>query len=275
MDYRENEAENEDFFLDVRKTRKKAKEDILDETFEKAEISKGLRPKKEEKGTKKPFLKLGIILIFIAVISLVIVINHLPWMFIKYDAEYGTIQEFYHRDFINEEDHYYEEIDDIFESPCTNCSNSSKNYIGLIKDDFTNIPKTTSYGFITLALLGIIFTIFGIFERIRNFSRELVTVIHSTFAAAAFIVSIIIALSTIKFLGSHFLLYYNKPFIEASGVNDVILIYPVPLILIVISFAIMIIASTVMKINFHEFEKKLVPEKKRSSVSNFKFGNKI
>ena len=50
MDYRENEAENEDFFLDVRKTRKKAKEDILDETFEKAEISKGLRPKKEEKG---------------------------------------------------------------------------------------------------------------------------------------------------------------------------------------------------------------------------------
>ena len=262
---------DEDFFADVRKNRKATKEDILDETFRKAEMLKGLRPKEKKKVTKKPFLKLGIVLIIIAVISLV-AINYAPWMYIKYDAEYGTIQEFFNRDF--KEGHYYNEIDYIFESPCANCSNNSKNFIGLTKDDFTNIPKTTSYAFITLALLGIIFIIFEIIERRRNFSMEMVAVVHSTFAAAALTVSIFVVFTVIKFLSSYFLLYYNRPFIEVSGVNNVKLIFPVPIILIVISFASIIIAINIMKINFHEFEKKLVSEKTRSTLSSFKFGGK-
>ena len=129
----------DDFYSDIKKSRKALKEDILDETFKKAEISKGLRPKEEKKVTKKTFLKLGIILIIIAIISLV-VINHLTWMYVKYDADYGTIEELYYRELVNKEDQSYKEIDYIFESQCTNCSNNSKNYIGITKDDFTNIP---------------------------------------------------------------------------------------------------------------------------------------
>jgi len=261
---------DEDFFADIRKSRKATKENILDETFRKAERSKGFRLKEKKKVTKKPFLKLGIVLI-IAVISLV-AINYAPWMYIKYDAEYGTIQEFFNRDF--KEGHYYNEIDYIFESPCANCSNNSKTFIGLTKDDFTNIPKTTSYGLITLTLLGIIFMIFGMIERRRNFSKEMVAVVQSIFAAAALIISIFLVFIFIKFLSSYFLLYYNRPFIEVSGVNNVILIFPMPIILIAIFFVIIIIAIIVMKINLHEFEKKLVSEKTRSTLSSFKFGGK-
>jgi hypothetical protein len=249
----------------------KTKEEILDETFKKAELSKGFPPKKEEKKiVKKPFRKIGIILIIIAIISLAI-INYLPWVYIEYDAEYGSVKEFFYKDFENKEGNDYSEIDHIFESLCTNCSNNSQNYIGVTKDDFIDISKTTSYGFITLALLGIIFTIFEIIERMRNFSMEIVTVIHSTFAAAAIIVGIVVALSSIKFLGSYFLLYYNRSFIETADINNVILLFFVPIILIVIAFVIIKIATTVLKINFNEFEKKLEADKPEQLYSTFRY----
>jgi hypothetical protein len=113
-----------------------------------------------------------------------------------------------------------------------------------------------------------------VFERIQKLSKEFVTIIHSIFAAVAFFVSIFITILMINFLGSYFLLYYNKDFIEASGVTDVVLIYPVPLVLIVICFAIMIITTTVMKINFQEFEKKIEQVKSRAAISKFKLRNK-
>lgn len=269
MQYRNEEEINGDFYSDMRKIRKAAKEDMLDETFKKAEISKGLRPEEERKVTKKPFLKFGIVLIIIAVVSLAI-ISYLPWMCTKYNSQSGTIQELFYKDFENKEGDYFAETDYIFESLCTNCSNNSKNYIGLTKNDFTNTPRTTSYGFITLAILGLIFTIFAILDRMRNFSMEIVTVIHSSFAAAAFIVNTVIMILSIKFLGVYFLVYYNKPFIEASGINNLILIFPVPIILIVISLTTIMIAITVMRINFHEFEIKLRLDKPRSSISNFR-----
>ena len=64
-----NEDKDEDFFADMRKSIKAKKGDFLDETFRKAEISKGLRPKEKKKVTKKPFLKSGIILIIIGFIK--------------------------------------------------------------------------------------------------------------------------------------------------------------------------------------------------------------
>lgn len=274
MRYRNEEGIDGDFHSDIRKIRKVAKEDMLDETFKKAEISKGLRPKEGGRVTKKPFLKIGIVLIIIAVVSLAI-INYLPWMYTKYSSESGTIQELFYKDFENKEENYYRETDYIFESPCTNCSNNSKNFIGLTKNDFTNIPRTASYGFITLAILGLIFTIFEIFDRMRNFSMETVTVIHSSFAAAAFIVNTVITILSIKFLGVYFLVYYNRPFIEASGINNLILIFLVPTILIVITITTIMIAITIMKINFHEFEMKLRSDKPRSSISNFRHRRNI
>jgi len=262
---------DDDFFLDMRKSKKAAKEDMLDETFKKAEMLRGLQPKEKKKIIKKPFLKLGFILIIIAAISL-FAINYLPWMYVKFDTDYGPIQEVFNRDF--EKGYYYDEIDYIFDSPCANCSNNSKSFIGLTKDDFINIPKTTSYGFITLVLLGLIFIIFEIIERWRNFSIEIAIIVHSTFAAAALIVSVFVMFISIKFLSSYLVLYYNRPFIEIFGVDNVILIFPAPIILIVISFASIMIAIILMKINFHEFEKKLLSEKTHSTLSSFRFGSK-
>jgi hypothetical protein len=274
MPGREEEDIDDDFFSNIRTKRKTIKEDILDEAFKKAEISKGLRSKEGKKITKKPFLKLGIILIFIAVLSLA-VINYLPWMYIKYDVGDETLHESFGIDFKNSEGHYNETIDYIFESPCTNCSNNSKNYLGITKNDFTNIPRLITYAFVSLAILGIIFTIFEVIERKRNLSMELVSLVHSTFAIAAYVVCVFVIFISIKFLGAHFLLFYNRPFIEASGISNIIIIFPVIIILIIISFAIIIIATTVMQINFHEFEKKLLSEKTRSALSTFKFGKEI
>ena len=196
-------------------------------------------------------------------------------MYIRYSADYGTIEEFYYKGFENKEGNYYEEVDYIFESPCTNCSNNSKNFIGVTKDDFTNIPNMASYGFIFLVLLGLIFTLFELIERMLNFSLEITAMIHTIFAAAAILVSIVIVASCIKFLGLYFLLYYNIPFIEASGVNNVILIFLAPIILIIISLAIIKVTITVMKINFDEFVKKLKSNKPHPAFSSRKNGAKI
>lgn len=262
------EGEDDDIFPNIPMSKKSIKEDILDESFKKAEISKEIQTKKGKKISKEPFRKLGIVLIIISIISLAI-INFLPWMYIRYDAEYGTIEEFYYRGLENKEGNYYEEVNYIFESPCINCSYNSKNYIGVTEDDFTNIPKVASNGFFALVILGLIYTIFEIIKRKYNFFMETALIIHSIYAAAAIFISIVVAVSSIKFLGIYFLLYYNMSFIEASGVNNVILIFVAPIILIFVSSAIIKISITVLKINFDEFEKKSKMDKSQPSFSKF------
>jgi hypothetical protein len=269
----EEEDLDEDFFSNVGKIRKAAKEEALDETFKKAEVSKGMRARGGKNITKKPFLKLGVILIFIAILALV-VINFMPWMFIKYNAYCGSVQESYSLDaFRSDDGFFYNEIDYIFESPCTNCSNNSINFMGLIKDDFVTIPETTSCAFYALLILGIAFTIIEIFRKIRNLHGDIVTLVHSLFAVAACIVGVFVMSLYIRFLGAYFLLFYNKSFIEAAGINDLIIIFPATLVLILISFAIIMVTAAIMRINFHEFEKRLTSKRTRSALSNFKFGN--
>lgn len=155
---------DDDFFSNIGKSKKSMKEDVLDETFNKAEKLKRSKPKEGKKISEKPFRKLGIVLIIIAIISL-FVINYLPWMYVRFNSDNGSIEEFYYRDFINLEGDYYNEVDYIFESPCTNCTNNSKNFIGLNIDDFSEIPERASFGFILITLVGLIFTIFAIIEK--------------------------------------------------------------------------------------------------------------
>ena len=271
-DYEEGDID-EDFFSSVQKMRKTAKEDLLDETYKKAEKSKEFRSKSGKKVPKKPFLKLGLVLIFIAVFSLV-VINFMPWMFVKYNTEYETMQESHSlEDFKNSDELFYRETRYIFESPCTNCSNNSKNFIGLTIDDFTGIASTVSYAFYSLIILGAVFTTFEIFRKKRDTDADIVTLMQSMFATAACVIGVFTALLLIKFLGPYFLLYYNRPFIEASGINTLVIIFPAALILIIISFVIIMITTSVMRINFHEFEKRLTSNKTRSALSDFKFGS--
>jgi hypothetical protein len=204
-----------------------------------------------------------------------LVINYLPWIFIKFDTEYGILQETFFIDFKNSEGYYHEKIDYIFESSCTNCSKNSNNFIGITKNDFTDVPKIATYAFISLAILGIIFTIFEIIERKYNLSNKIALLVHSTFAIAAFFISIFVIFILIKFLGIYFLLFYNRPFIEASGIRNLILISPTTINLILISLIVIIITIGIIQINFREFEKKVFLEKSHTSLSTFKFGFKI
>jgi hypothetical protein len=180
-------------------------------------------------------------------------------MYVKFDTDYGIKQEVFYRDLTK--GNYYDEIDYLFESPCKNCSNNSKNFIGLNTDDFKNIPKNSSYGFIIIMLLGIIFTLFEMIERWRNFSIDKAIIAHSIFSAAALIVFVYILFISIKFISSNVVLYYNRAFIEIFSINNVFLIFPIPVILIVISFVGILISIIIMKINFHELERKFLSKK--------------
>jgi hypothetical protein len=245
------------FYSEVRSSRKMQKENILDESFKRAERSKGIITQDKNQIIKKQqFHKLGVIFIIISIVALA-VINFLPWVFIKFDAEYGTIQEFYFRDFENKEGRYYpNEMDNIFESKCTNCSFNSKNYIGISKDDFTVVPTTTSYTFFVFIALGIIFTIISILNYYRFYSRDIISIIHSSFAASGIIIGTFIILLNIKFLSVHFLVYFNEAFIETSGASDIILIFFAPLFIIIISIAIILISLITININLREYNKR-------------------
>jgi len=270
MRFTEKENDN-DSFTKIKESIKNAKEDILDETFKKAELRKALRLKEEKKIPKKPFLKLGIVLIIIALIG-ILSVNSLPWVFIKYDTANGTTQESYFKDF--SEGTIHDETTYIFESPCNNCSNNSKNFIGLTMNDFSDIPKLTIYAFSLLGILGGIFVIYLIIDKWRNFSVDTTLLIHSAFAVFANIISVFVIFILAKFLGSHFLLYYNMPFIEASGIKNITIVYPATSILIILSATIIMITIVVMQINFRDFEKKFLFEKTRSGRKYFRFGSK-
>lgn len=270
MRYTEKDSDN-DSFSKIKESIKNAKDDLLDETFKKAEIKKALRLKEEKKIPKKPFLKLGIVLIIVSLIAIGSV-NSLPWVFIKYDTINGTTQESYFKDF--SEGTVYNETTYIFESPCTNCSNSSNNFIGLTLNDFSDIPKLTINAFIILGALGVIFIIYILIDKWRNFSWDTTLLVHSSFAIAANIVSVFIIFILTKFLGSYLLLYYNMPFIESSGIKNITIVYPSTSILIILSATIILFTIVVIQINFREFEKKYLLEKIRSERHYFRFGSK-
>lgn len=273
-----DEDMNEDFLL-VRRKREKAKEEILDETFKKAEFLKRVQPAQEKRRhSEKPFFKSGILVIIIAILALAVV-NYIPWMYARYSADNVTVEQMFYKDFKNEETKNNEtyqnasqKVTGLFDSPCTNCTNNSQNYIGLTTDDFKTIPKLTSYGFVALAIMGLIFTIFVVIDRFRNFSIETSYLVCSIFNVTYVAISVFTLLLSIKFLASHFLTYYNGPFIETSGLTDVNLVFLAPIMMIFISCAIMKGSMTVMKINFREVEKILEAEESGKEHLTYRYG---
>lgn len=263
----------DDFVLRKRK-KEIVKEEILDETYKKAEFLKKTQPVKEKrKGGDKPFFKSGIIIMIIAIVALAL-INYTPWMYAKYDSGDSTFQQFFYKDFVTKdmENQTYNNITNLFDSPCQNCTNNS-NYIGLAKEDFTNTPKLTSYGFIALLLMGLIFTIFVVIDWLRKFSFEKTYLVSSIFAVGYILVSVFILLLSLKFVSANFLLLYNMPFIQDEiGLTNVFLIFLAPIIMIVFSCAIMKGSMTVLKINYREVEKGLEPEETKKAHSTFRYG---
>ncbi len=256
MEDTNEESDDFTFYNEVRSSRKSTKEKILDESFKKAEKSKGIETNDGQDLLKKShFLKLGVLFIIVAILALVI-INYVPWMFIKFDAEYGTINAFFDKDFVNKENEYYLEMDYIFESKCNNCSDNSKNFIGITKDDFIDIPVMSTLASYILIILGIAFTIIEILEQFGKFSRDLIIIIHSLFATAGIIFGTYLIFINIKFISVYFLSYYNTMFIETSGLSNVIFLFLAPLFLIMISIGIIIISIIVININLRGYEKK-------------------
>lgn len=227
--------------------KEKIKDEILDESFKKAEISRGLRLPESKPPIKKPyekfFPKLGILLIIIAIIGLVFIYT-VPWAYAKYDTEDGTMETLFYKDF-KEGDSEYQQIVNLFKSP-------NSDYIGVSIDDFTDVPVSASYGFILLIILGIALTIFGILDKIYDFSIEIFTIIHFIFGIVTIILGMFIVLSVIKVLGSHFLLYYNIFLISNP---NIVLVFPSVFIVVILGFMIIKLAFTVMRIDFKELEK--------------------
>ena len=242
--YCEGEAMAEESALSA-KREEEIKERGLDESSKKAETSRGPQflDNKTSKKTShnRSFPKLGILLIIIAIIGL-ISIDNTPWAYIGYEEDYGYVETPVYRNFKNA-DSEHQTILDLFGSPY---------YIGVSTDDFTYAPTSAYYGFISLIILGVILTIFGIWNKIRNFSLKTFTIFHFIFATATIIPSTFIVLSVIKFLGAHFLLYHNTPLISNS---NIILLFPAVYIVIVLGSIIIKLAFTVIRMDFNELQK--------------------
>jgi len=264
---------NEDFFL-TSKTEKTTKEEILDKDFKKFKDIKEKKSDDKKRNTKKPFLKSGIILVILALICLVI-ISFAPWAYVKCDLDYekGKTDRFIYKNYDEYDigsDNESQKIINIFES--NNCTNSSCNYVGLTFKDFRNTPKITFYGFAILALLGLIFIIFQIIEKKRNFSVEMFTIAHSIFSTATIIISSFLFILVIKFFGIYFLLHYNDPFITTK---NIVFVSPVAITLLFILAAIMKGTFGVMRINCAELEKNLSAKESKNPFFIYKGGSKI
>ena len=254
---REGEVMEDNSTLNA-KREEQIKEQMIDDAFKHAEIERGIQSpdKKPKKKTyEKTFPKLGVLLIILAILGLVLISN-VPWAYLKYAVGDGHIETSIYQDFKNSD---HEEIEnqliiDLFQPP---------HYIGLSTDDFSEAPATASSGFIALIILGIIITIFGILDKILKFSIRTFVIIHFIFGAVLITPGTVIALSSIKFLGSQFLLYYNSQLISST---EVTLLFPAAFIIITLGFIIAKLAFTIMRMDFNELQKMKEIETPKQSL---------
>ena len=120
---------------------KKIKERILDDTFKKAEVSRGLRPldsgTHKKRSYEKTFPKLGLLIIALAIVGLLF-INNVPWVYIRYDVGKEAVFDSSFENVGNKT------LLNIFESPY---------YLGLSTDDVTYVHSMMFIGFISLVIL--------------------------------------------------------------------------------------------------------------------------
>jgi len=275
---RNDEYELDDDSLTTEKKNERKKEKILDETFKKAKFLKEKKTINQKivksiKTVDRQFLKSGILIIIVA-ITMLIFVEYSPWMYINQETDDGSTIHLLYRDF-NQEEEINQTVLNLFQSPCDNCSNNSQNYIGLTFNDFSSSPKTITNGIIILMILGIVFTIFLIIDKFRRFLDEIVFALHSLFSIAVIIVSLVILISSIKFIGTYFLIYHNWSFIEISGIKNANIVFLTPIILALIALAIIRGAIITFKINFREMENKFTIDSPEEPYSTYRYGIKF
>jgi hypothetical protein len=248
----------------------KIREQILDETFKKAEKTYKHRSSDKEKsnqiGKVKTFPRLGILLIVFALLILII-INISPWLYVKYDANFGEMDVFFNKN-LNSGDIEHTAILDLFESPY---------YLGLSAADFANTYTSVFNGVLILLILGSAITIFGAIDKFRDFSAENFIIIHFIFAIAAIITFIFIVLSMMKFLGGYLLLFHNMALIKESGPNLDIMVFtfPTAFMLTVLGVIIIKVMFTIIRIDFNGLLKIVETDTSELSFSHYTVGGKI
>lgn len=230
------------------------KGEILDEVFKKAEVKKELNKTKTKKNKNKPFLKSGILLMLIAFICWIIIVSS-PWVYVKTDSEFFGQNEM----FLSLEDVdkpvYEGDIKNVFEP--NNCSENSCSYLGLNFDDFNQDTRMIIYCLFAFIIIGLVFTIIQIIDRLKGFSTESFMLFHSLFAFFTIAVGLYLLIILVKYLGVYLLLYHNASFLTQNLLlKNVVIVFPVVLIFILTVCAIVKISFSILKMNFVELTKK-------------------
>jgi len=251
--------------------KKTRKEQVLDENFKLLEDRKKSIFNDADKKPKKPFLKSGILLLVISVICIILTL-YVPWAYIECDSAFDNTKnsDLIYRNHGVEDfdyDNKSQEILNIFEP--NNCSDTTCNYIGLNFNDFGSTPTLTLYGFIILAIIGLVFLIFQILDRIYNYSEDKFTLFQTIIAGATVITSFFIFMLMIKFIAVYFMLYYNHSFIPQENIGY---FSPLAIIFIFVLIGIIKVSFSIMKINYTELEKKLISETNKNPFFIYKGG---
>jgi len=271
----EEEAEKESENKEEKKIYK-TKDQMLDESFKQAEILKTDKSKKVDKyiSPKKPFIKIGALIIIIAIIGLII-INYVPFLYINYETSDTSIKQYFsYGDFKNDLIEP-EKIYSLFESTCIDCSDNSDSYIGLTINDFTDTPKFTIYIFYIMIFIGAIFTIFILVDKKKNFSENTITIVHTIFTAFIILAGIIILFLNIKFLSANLLQKLNNSFLFALDFNKIQMLYFMTYFLIMISTILFIIGLILMKLNLNKAVDKFNLLSSENNNLRYKYRSKI
>lgn len=265
MDSFQDEEFEEDFQI---KKEQRIKQEFLEENFKKASTAiDKIKKENIKKPAKKPFFKLGLCLILISIFCLIF-LNLMPWAYIKYD---NNVPELKTHEFF-----YYNtgKIDTISnDTTFTNFfkSGESYGYIGLSSNDITKTSEVQSCIFYAFIVIGIVFTIFEILFRKRDFSLKRYRLVHTFFALITAILSVYFIFISIKFIGANILIGYNIQF-AFINIEKLAIVFIAPVILTFIVSGILKLSITVLKINFNEFE-KIIDEKITNNSSRIiKYG---
>ena len=228
----------------IEKRKEKIKETMLDNTFKEAESKHSLHSSdknSEKKSYKKTFPKFGFVLIICAIIGFIIV-SYVPWAYIEYGPETETTTVTIYKDF---------KIENVENTQIRTLFQSPDYYLGLSVGDFSKTATLELYSFISLIIIGILITIFGILDKMRNFSWEIFIITHFVISTSVIIPAIFIVLSVAKFLGAHFIQYHNT---LPESYKNITILFPAAFILIIFGFIIIKLAFTMMKINFNKIQ---------------------
>jgi hypothetical protein len=269
MDPFEDEEFEEDF--QITKKEQKIKQEILDENFKKASTTINNTKKENiKKPIKKPFFKLGFCLILISIFCLIL-LNLVPWAYIKYD---NKISESKNNEFFYNNNGEIETSSN--DTNFTNFFKSEGSYesIGISSYDLTKTSKVQSYIFYAFIAIGIVFTIFQIIFRKRDFSIKKYRLFHAFFALITAILSIYFIFISVKFMGANILIGYNIQNV-LGNLEKLVVVFITPVVLIFIVSGILKIAIAVLKINFNEFEKILDEKTTKNSSKIIRHGVKL